>query len=134
MSRSLQLTNSELIEKSVANNESVLTHTGALLALTGNRTGRSTKDRFIVKENSTEDKIEWGEVNRPFDAEDFDRLWDKVNAYMDERDHYVSEVHVGSNSNHYIPVEVRSELAWHSLFSKLIFIAPEIFNEENKEI
>ena len=134
MSRSLQLTNSELIEKSVANNESVLTHTGALLALTGNRTGRSTKDRFIVKENSTEDKIEWGEVNRPFDAEDFDRLWDKVNTYMDERDHYVSEVHVGSNSNHYIPVEVRSELAWHSLFSKLIFIAPGIFNEENKEV
>ena len=57
MSRSLNLSNSELIEKSVANNESELTHTGALLSLTGNRTGRSPKDRFIVQESSTKDKI-----------------------------------------------------------------------------
>ena len=52
MSRSLYLSNSELIEKSVANNESELTHTGALLSLTGNRTGRSPKDRYIVQELS----------------------------------------------------------------------------------
>jgi phosphoenolpyruvate carboxykinase (ATP) len=132
MSRSLVLSNSELIEKSVANNEGELTHTGALLSLTGNRTGRSTNDRFIVKENSTEDKIEWGEVNKPFDANHFDRLWDKVNNYLDDKVNYVSNVHVGANKDHYIPVEVKSELAWHSLFSKLIFISPEIFNEENK--
>tara|TARA_B100001142_G_C14312009_1_gene646988 strand:+ start:472 stop:1995 length:1524 start_codon:yes stop_codon:yes gene_type:complete len=134
MSRSLVLSNSELIEKSVANNEGELTHTGALLSLTGNRTGRSTNDRFIVKESSTEDKIEWGEVNKPFDANDFDRLWDKVNNYLDDKVNYVSNVHVGANKDHYIPVEVKSELAWHSLFSKLIFISPEIFNEENKEV
>ena len=134
MSRSLVLSNSELIEKSVANNEGELTHTGALLSLTGNRTGRSTNDRFIVKENSTEDKIEWGEVNKPFDANHFDRLWDKVNNYLDDKGNYVSNVHVGANKDHYIPVEVKSELAWHSLFSKLIFISPEIFNEENKEV
>ena len=73
MSRSLVLSNSELIEKSVANNEGELTHTGALLSLTGNRTGRSTNDRFIVKESSTEDNIEWGEVNKPFDAHHFDK-------------------------------------------------------------
>ena len=134
MSRSLVLSNSELIEKSVDNNEGELTHTGALLSLTGNRTGRSTNDRFIVKESSTEDKIEWGEVNKPFDANHFDRLWDKVNNYLDDKVNYVSNVHVGANKDHYIPVEVKSELAWHSLFSKLIFISPEIFNEENKEV
>ena len=134
MSRSLVLSNSELIEKSVANNEGELTHTGALLSLTGNRTGRSTNDRFIVKASSTEDKIEWGEVNKPFDANHFDRLWDKVNNYLDDKVNYVSNVHVGANKDHYIPVEVKSELAWHSLFSKLIFISPEIFNEENKEV
>ena len=110
MSRSLVLTNSELIEKSVANNESELTHTGALLSLTGNRTGRSPKDRFIVEESSTKDKIDWGEVNRQFEANHFDKLWDKVNNYLDDRDNYVSNVHVGSNKDHYIPVEVKSEL------------------------
>ena len=134
MSRSLNLSNSELIEKSVANNESELTHTGALLALTGNRTGRSPKDRYIVEESSTKDKIDWGEVNRPFDSNHFDKLWNKVSAYLDDKDHYVSNVHVGSNKDHYIPVEVKSELAWHSLFSKLIFISPNDFNEENKEV
>ena len=134
MSRSLNLSNSELIEKSVANNESELTHTGALLALTGNRTGRSPKDRYIVEESSTKDKIDWGEVNRPFDSNHFDKLWNKVSAYLDDKDNYVSNVHVGSNKDHYIPVEVKSELAWHSLFSKLIFISPNDFNEENKEV
>ena len=134
MSRSLNLSNSELIEKSVANNESELTHTGALLSLTGYRTGRSPEDRFIVQESSTKDKIDWGDVNKPFDSNHFDKLWEKVSAYLDDKEHYVSNVHVGSNKDHYIPVEVKSELAWHSLFSKLIFISPEIFNEENKEV
>ena len=133
MSRSLNLSNSELIEKSVANNESELTHTGALLALTGNRTGRSPKDRYIVEESSTKDKIDWGEVNIPFEADHFDNLWNKVSDYLDNKDCYMSEVHVGSNKDHYIPVVVKSEKAWHSLFSKLIFIVPEIFNEEEKE-
>ena len=134
MSRSLVLSNSELIEKSVANNEGELTHTGALLSLTGNRTGRSPNDRFIVKENSTEDKIDWGDVNKPFNAHHFDKLWNKVNNYLDDKVNYVSNVHVGANKDHYIPVEVKSELAWHSLFSKLIFISPHHFNEENKEV
>ena len=134
MSRSLVLSNSELIKKSVANNEGELTHTGALLSLTGNRTGRSPNDRFIVKENSTEDKIDWGDVNKPFDAHHFDKLWNKVNNYLDDKANYVSNVHVGANKDHYIPVEVKSELAWHSLFSKLIFISPDHFNEENKEV
>ena len=134
MSRSLVLSNAELIEKSVANNEGELTHTGALLSLTGNRTGRSPNDRFIVKENSTEDKIDWGDVNKPFDAHHFDKLWNKVNNYLDDKVNYVSNVHVGANKDHYIPVEVKSELAWHSLFSKLIFISPHHFNEENKEV
>ncbi len=71
MSRSLVLSNSELIEKSVANNEGELTHTGALLSLTGNRTGRSTNDRFIVKESSTEDKIEWGRGKQAFRSQSF---------------------------------------------------------------
>ena len=57
MSRELNLTNSKLIEQAIANGEGKLTNTGALLALTGNRTGRSPNDRFIVQENSTADKL-----------------------------------------------------------------------------
>ena len=72
MSRILDLPNAKLIESAIANAEGTLTDTGAFLALTGNRTGRSPKDRFIVKESSTADKIDWGEVNRPFDSDHFD--------------------------------------------------------------
>ena len=133
MSRILDLPNAKLIESAVANAEGTLTDTGAFLALTGNRTGRSPKDRFIVKESSTADKIDWGEVNRPFDSDHFDALWNKVSDYLDNKDHYISNVHVGANKDHYIPVKVKTEKAWHSLFSKLIFIVPDAYNEESKE-
>ena len=133
MSRTLDLPNAKLIESAVANAEGTLTDTGAFLALTGNRTGRSPKDRFIVKESSTADKIDWGEVNRPFDSDHFDALWNKVSDYLDNKDHYISNVHVGANKDHYIPVKVKAEKAWHSLFSKLIFIVPDAYNEEGKE-
>ena len=133
MSRILDLPNAKLIESAVANAEGTLTDTGAFLALTGNRTGRSPKDRFIVKESSTADKIDWGEVNRPFDSDHFDALWSKVSDYLDNKDHYISNVHVGANKDHYIPVKVKTEKAWHCLFSKLIFIVPDAYNEEGKE-
>ncbi|MEC7809384.1 MAG: phosphoenolpyruvate carboxykinase (ATP), partial [Pseudomonadota bacterium] len=134
MSKEQILSNSKLIEEAVANDEGKLVSNGAFLALTGSRTGRSPKDRFIVEEASTRDKIEWGNVNQPFNSDDFNNLWDKVSDYLSNKKHYKTEVHVGSNKDHYIPVEVKCEKAWHSLFSKLIFIVPDKYNSENKEV
>ena len=134
MSKVLELSNTRLIQHAVANGEGELVANGAFNSLTGSRTGRSPADRFIVKEGSTSDQIDWGEVNKPFDPEHFDKLWDKVSDYLDNKNHYLSNVHVGANKEHYIPVEVKTEKAWHSLFSKLIFIVPENFNSEEKEV
>ena len=134
MSKEQILSNSKLIEEAVANDEGKLVSNGAFLALTGSRTGRSPKDRFIVEEASTRDQIEWGNVNQPFNSDDFNNLWDKVSDYLSNKKHYKTEVHVGSNKDHYIPVEVKCEKAWHSLFSKLIFIVPDKYNSENKEV
>ena len=78
MSKEHILSNSKLIEEAVANDEGKLVSNGAFLALTGSRTGRSPKDRFIVEEASTRDQIEWGNVNQPFNSDDFNNLWDKV--------------------------------------------------------
>ena len=133
MSKEQILSNSKLIEEAVANDEGKLVSNGAFLALTGSRTGRSPKDRFIVEEASTRDQIEWGNINQPFNSDDFNNLWDKVSDYLSNKKHYKTEVHVGSNKDHYIPVEVKCEKAWHSLFSKLIFIVPDKYNSENKE-
>ena len=132
-SQAFELSNEELIEKAVSNNEAVLADNGALTAVTGERTGRSPNDRFIVKEPGTEDLIEWGTVNKPFDSDKFDVLWDKVEAYLAEKDRYLTKVHVGAHAEHYLPVNVTTETAWHSLFSKLIFIMPEDFNQSAKK-
>ena len=132
-SQTFELSNEELIEKAVNNNEAVLADNGALTAVTGERTGRSPNDRFIVKEPGTEDLIEWGAVNKPFDSDRFDALWDKVEAYLAEKDRYLTKVHVGAHADHYLPVNVTTETAWHSLFSKLIFIMPEDFNQSAKK-
>jgi Phosphoenolpyruvate carboxykinase (ATP) len=68
------LPNAELIERAVKRGEGVLDKNGALVVETGKRTGRSPNDRFIVKESTTENDIDWGKVNKPFDADKFDAL------------------------------------------------------------
>ena len=129
----LELSTDELIKAAIDNKEGVIASNGALSIETGHRTGRSPNDRFIVKEESTSNLIDWGEVNRPFDSEKFSRLWDKVEAYLAEKNRYLSKVHVGAHNDHYIPVNVITESAAHSMFSKLIFIDPVDFNPQSKK-
>jgi phosphoenolpyruvate carboxykinase (ATP) len=128
-----ELSTEELIKAAVENKEGVIASNGALSLETGIRTGRSPNDRYIVEEESTSNLIDWGEINRPFDAEKFSCLWDKVEAYLAEKNRYLSKVHVGAHKDHYIPVNVITESAAHSMFSKLIFIDPIEFNPKAKK-
>ena len=128
------LSSSELIKKSLSLNEGALTDTGALLIITGKRTGRSPNDRFIVDESATSKSIDWSEVNRPFPEEKFNILWDKVNHHLSLKDHFLSHLHVGAHSEHYLPVEVNTETAWQGLFAHNMFIKPNSFNSNNKDI
>ncbi|NNC54745.1 MAG: phosphoenolpyruvate carboxykinase (ATP), partial [Pseudomonadales bacterium] len=125
----------QAIEQALARGEGSLAENGALLVTTGARTGRSPADRFIVREPSTEDAIDWGSVNRPFDADQFDALWDRVADYAAQNDQFKSRLHVGADNEHYLPVQVNCETAWQSLFARNMFVRVDDneYNPKDKE-
>ncbi|WP_298775188.1 phosphoenolpyruvate carboxykinase [uncultured Shewanella sp.] len=130
----LNLSAQALIDFALKRNEGELTSTGAIIARTGSRTGRSPNDRFIVKEPSTENDIDWGKVNRPFDPEAFNALWKRVETYLSDKETFVSDLEVGADPEHYQPLKVTTEYAWHQLFARNLFIVPDQFNAQNKPV
>lgn len=107
----------KLYEHAVKNNEGIITHLGPfLVSKNGSRTSRSPDDKFIVKDKNTADKINWGEINKPYDAEKFECLFERVKAYLQNREIYVQDAYSGAGNR--VPIRVISEFAWQSLFAR----------------
>lgn len=111
-----------LIKHAVNRGEGELSTNGALSVTTGNRTGRSPKDRFIVKDSVTEHSIDWGVINQPIDSKKFDELWVRANHYLRDKTVFVSDFRVGASKKYGVPVTVITEYAWHHLFCQNMFI------------
>src|SRR5262249_22141060 len=114
-----------LYEQVLQRREARLSGSGALVALTGARTGRSPLDRFIVHDPATADDVWWGDVNRPIGKDVFDGLHMRVASYLRGRDVFVQDLFAGADPNYRLPVRVITEQAWHSLFARSLFIRPK---------
>jgi phosphoenolpyruvate carboxykinase (ATP) len=121
----LNLTPADLVEHALRRGEGTLTDTGALMADTGQFTGRSPKDRFIVKDANTTDSVWWGDINMAFDAAKFEQLHQKMVAYLADKEIYVREAYAGANPDYQLKLRVINELAWHNLFCYNMFLRPE---------
>jgi phosphoenolpyruvate carboxykinase (ATP) len=115
-----------LYEQALRRGEAILSEGGPLVALTGQHTGRSPNDKFIVQEASTSDKIWWGNVNRPISEEAFDRLHAKMAAYLQGREVFVQDLYAGADPEYRLPVRIVTQHAWHNLFARNMFIRPSL--------
>ncbi|MBA3661385.1 MAG: phosphoenolpyruvate carboxykinase (ATP) [Gammaproteobacteria bacterium] len=119
----LNLSMEALVEAALLRQEGELAENRALVVKTGGRTGRSPKDRFIVRDAITETEVDWNTINQPVSEEVFDKLWHKALTYLTEQGiPFVSYLKVGAHDEYGVPVKVITELAWHQLFAHVLFI------------
>jgi phosphoenolpyruvate carboxykinase (ATP) len=122
------LNTAELYEEIAHRNEGALSNHGALIIDTGEHTGRAARDKAIVREPSSADKVFWGDVNRDFPQDKFNALRDRMMSHATGRDLFVQDTFVGADPKYRLPIRVINELAWHSLFARTMFIS----NSETK--
>lgn len=111
-----------LYEQAIRGRTGMIAFRGPLVVRTGQYTGRSPDDRFIVEEESSRGNIWWGENNRPFSEEKFDDIFARLQAYLQGKDVYVQDGYAGADPEYRISVRVIAEDPWHSLFARIIFI------------
>ena len=127
------LTPAELVEQAVRRDEGTLVAGGPFNAITAPHTGRSPNDRFVVRESSSEDKIWWGNVNVPFEADNYDRLREDVVSYLEGRDLFVRDMWAGADEEYRLAVRVVTPSAWHNLFAHNMFRRPSEAEAEEME-
>ncbi|HAW50925.1 MAG TPA: phosphoenolpyruvate carboxykinase (ATP) [Flavobacteriales bacterium] len=125
------LTSDELGKISIEKNLAVETSTGAITIDTGEFTGRSPKDRFIVKDDITKDLVWWGDINIPFDPEKFDQLFDKMTKYLSGKELFVRDAYACADPDYRMNIRVVNELPWGNLFVHNMFLRPTEEELEN---
>ncbi|MBC8172093.1 MAG: phosphoenolpyruvate carboxykinase [Anaerolineae bacterium] len=116
------LTTPALYEEIVSRHEGHIAHMGPLVVRTGQHTGRSPKDKFVVREASSEQNVWWGDVNRPMEMDKFENLKTRMLAHTNGKDLFVQDCFAGADARYRLPIRVITEKAWHSLFARNMFI------------
>jgi phosphoenolpyruvate carboxykinase (ATP) len=118
------LTPAELVEDTILNGQGMLTDTGAIAIETGEFTGRSPKDRFVVCDAKTENAVWWGDVNIKFSEAQFDALYNRVKAYLNGKDLYVRDAYACADQAHRMNIRVVNEFPWANMFAYNMFLRP----------
>src|SRR5579864_8988195 len=114
----------ELYAEALSRGEGILASNEALVVSTGKFTGRSPKDKFIVRHPDSEKNVWWGTVNRDISQENFEKLYQKMVAAMNEKELYVADLFAGADTKYRLPIRVINEYAWHNLFVRALFVRP----------
>ena len=116
------MTPAQLIEETIKKDMGVLSDTGALCINTGKFTGRSPKDRFIVRDEMTATTVDWGVVNKPFGTDQYDLLKNDIMDYVRQRTVYIHDGYVCSDENYRLNVRVLAEYPWSAFFANNMFL------------
>src|SRR5688572_21068275 len=111
-----------LYEEALRRGEGILAAEGPLVCKTGQHTGRSPNDKFVVSEPSSERHVHWGNVNRPVEEAKFEALHKDMMAYLQDKDLYVLDAWAGTDTKYKLPIRVVNEFAWHNLFARNMFL------------
>jgi len=123
-----------LYEEITFRGEGRISKMGPIITHTGKHTGRSANDKFVVKEPSTEDKVWWGEYNRPFDPDKFNEVYSRLQGFLQGRDLFVQDCYVGADKEYSLPIRIITEKAWHSAFARNMFILPKTTEEYKRHV
>ena len=126
-----QLTSNELHKETLKKGQGVESSLGSIAVNTGEFTGRSPMDRFIVKEDITNDKVWWSSINIPFEVDKFDKLYDKVVDYLSEKEIFVRDCYACADENYKLNIRVVNEYPWSNMFAYNMFLRPTEKELEN---
>jgi phosphoenolpyruvate carboxykinase (ATP) len=121
-----------LYEEAVFRKEGRICANGPFVCATGSKTGRSANDKFIVKEATSDEHVWWSEYNRPYSSAKFAMLLARLQGYLQGRDLFVQDCYAGADPAFKLPVRIVTELAWHSLFAKNMFLEPATHDEARR--
>lgn len=128
------LTTEALYEEIIFRGEAQIVLHGPVAVNTGKHTARAANDKFVVREPSTEPNVWWGQYNRPFSTEKFDELFSRLQGFLQGRDLFVQDCYGGADPLYQLPVRIITELAWHSMFARNMFIKPKTQDEYRRHI
>ncbi len=123
-----------LYEEIVFRSEGKVAQQGPLVVNTGRHTARSANDKYIVRDSASEENIWWGQYNRPFGTEKFNGLFDRMLGYLQGRDVFVQDCYANADPQYRMPIRIVTELAWHSLFARNMFIPLASADEHRRHV